>query len=290
MYQNKFVVAIKHNGKILREIGDVVKLPFGSEFTVLVKNLNSRRAKFVLHIDGTDVLDGTGIVVNANSETEIKRFVRNGNLSEGNAFKFIERTQSIEDGPRGIKSDDGIVRVEWWFEKEVPEVRTVHHNHIWWDEYYRYRTPTFGGPYYTGTVAQNSVNIADTKLGSATSADTIRSIASAGDITGSTYSAPAVTSKGLDVGGFETAELAASTAGITVPGSKVEQTFTTVYGFNPEVQSQVIILRLVGKTSGDVEVTAPVTVKTKNKCVTCGRLNKANAKFCTDCGTALELL
>src|ERR1700694_5050998 len=117
VYQEKFVVAIKHNGKILRETKDLVKLPFGSEFSILVKNLNSRRAKFTLHIDGTDVLDGTEIIVNANSEVEMKRFVRNGNMNEGNAFKFIERTQSIEDGPRGIKAEDGIIRIEFWFEQ-----------------------------------------------------------------------------------------------------------------------------------------------------------------------------
>jgi hypothetical protein len=58
MYDSKFVVAIKAGGKILKENKDLVLLPFGSEFSVLVKNLNSRRAKFTLHIDGTDVLDG----------------------------------------------------------------------------------------------------------------------------------------------------------------------------------------------------------------------------------------
>ena len=52
MYQNKVAVAIKHRGKILREIGDIVSLPFGSEFTVLVKNLNNRRMEFTLSIDG----------------------------------------------------------------------------------------------------------------------------------------------------------------------------------------------------------------------------------------------
>ena len=100
MYQDRFAVAIKHNGKILRETKELVHLPFGSEFSVLVKNLNSKRAKFTLHIDGTDVLDGEEIIVNGNSEVEMKRFIRNGNMAEGNAFKFIERTAAIEEGPR----------------------------------------------------------------------------------------------------------------------------------------------------------------------------------------------
>ena len=77
--------------------------------------------------------------------------------------------------------------------------------------------------------------------------------------------------------------------GITVPGSKVDQQFYTVYGFNPEAVSHVIILRLSG-TSGNVLVTKPITVKHKQKCETCGKVNKADAKFCSGCGTSLDLV
>lgn len=290
MYQDKFVVAIKHNGKILREIGDVVKLPFGSEFTVLVKNLNSRRAKFTLHIDGADALDGTSIIVDGNSEVEMKRFIRNGNMNEGNAFKFIERTQQIEDGPRGIRADDGVVRVEFWYEKAPAQViDTVyrHHHEYWWDRYpYRTYSSSIGGS--LGDV-QYSTTASDVKLkGIARSAvanlqnSTLSASASAG--TATAYNAT------MDsyVPPTEPAEV--NDAGITVPGSKVEQKFQAVYGFNAETVSQVIVLRLVGKTAKDEQVVKAVTVKTKQKCVTCGHVNKANAKFCTDCGTALELL
>ncbi len=292
MYQDKFVVAIKHNGKILREIGDVVKLPFGSEFTVLVKNLNSRRAKFTLHIDGADALDGTSIIVNGNSEVEMKRFIRNGNMNEGNAFKFIERTQQIEDGPRGIRADDGVVRVEFWYERAPAQViDTVyrHHHEYWWDRYpYRTFSSTLGGsvgePQYSTTasdvkmkgIARSAIaNLQNSTLSASASAGTATAYNAA---TADSFTPPAPES-------VET-----NTAGITVPGSKVEQKFETVYGFNAETVSQVIILRLVGKTAKDEQVVKAVTVKSKQKCITCGHVNKANAKFCSDCGTALELL
>jgi hypothetical protein len=77
--------------------------------------------------------------------------------------------------------------------------------------------------------------------------------------------------------------------GITVPGSKVEQKFTTVYGFNAEAQSHVIVIRIAGKV-GAVEVAAPVTVKTNAKCETCGKTNKHYARFCIDCGTSLRIV
>lgn len=256
MYSNQLAVAIKHNGKILRENKDLVSLPYGSEFTIFVKNLNNRRVKFNLQIDGTDVLGGEHIVVDANSETEIKRFLRAGNMNEGNAFKFIERTAAIEDGPRGIKIEDGIVRIEFWFEKEKPIYNTYPYN----TEYWRGKQdginvernrPRFYGP---GTTTTNYLRA--TPLGNKVKSEST----SANDV------------------------------GITVPGSRIEQKFDTVYGFIAETQSYIIILRLLGKTSEDTLITKAVTVALKPKCITCNKLNKANSKFCSECGTSLVLL
>lgn len=312
MYDSKFVVAIKSGGKVLKETKDLVHLPFGSEFSVLVKNLNSRRAKFTLHIDGQDVLDGENIIVNANSEVEMKRFIRNGNMDEGNAFKFIERTQKIEDGPRGIKVDDGVVRVEFWFEQEAPEIKTTIHNDVWWDEYYypRYRrsfwSPPFGGPYYGSITSTTGGDISSVKLGSVSSSDMkgiARGVADGNMVQtmNATFSANAVASgtttaynsATMDSFSTETVAPAEVTAindvGITVPGSKVEQKFHTVYGFKSEAQSHVIILRLAGR-AGAINIVTPVIARTKQKCTTCGHVNKANAKFCSECGTGLEIV
>ena len=95
MYNNKLAMAVKVNGKVLREFkeGDNFKsyIPFGSEYSIYIKNMNSVRALVSISIDGEDVADGDQYVVNANSTLEIERFMRNGNLNEGNRFKFIER-------------------------------------------------------------------------------------------------------------------------------------------------------------------------------------------------------
>ena len=40
MYHKKLVASIRTNGKILREFKDTVYLPFGSEYSILLKNLN----------------------------------------------------------------------------------------------------------------------------------------------------------------------------------------------------------------------------------------------------------
>jgi hypothetical protein len=260
MIKDKMVVAIKVGGKVLRETKDLVTLPFGSEFTVLVKNLNSRRAKFRLDIDGTDVLGGTDIIANPNSEVELKRFIRHGNMTEGNAFKFIERTQAIEDSPRGIKVDDGVVRVEFWFETVAPEVSIFN-------------------------------KITSEYWGTPRSSPPIPSILSYPYITSEvrTCSNSILRGASASVCSTNTASTSLSDVGITVPGSKVNQQFDPVYGFNSEPSSSVIIIRLAGSRAG-LEVTVPDIARTKQKCSTCSHMNKANAKFCNLCGTSLELL
>ena len=262
MYQDKIVVAIKHDGRILREYGDIVKLPFGSEFSILIKNLNNRRAAVQVQIDGTDVLDGSELILDANSELELKRFLKRGNLTTGNAFKFIERTESIENGPRGIRAEDGIVRVESWFERPITTYRTDWHQ------------TQFGNPYWHDLGKVYSTNGASGALRRVTLGSEphqkLKSVSSPGDMVAQASTVSSV-----------------NDVGITVPGSEVQQSFNPTSGIIKDATSNVIVLRLVGKTE-QAEVKQAVTVKTKPKCITCGKVNKANAKFCTECGTSLQ--
>lgn len=117
MYNEKLAVAVKVNGKVLREFKDQVYIPFGSEYSVFIKNLNTVRALVTISIDGEDIADGSRFVVQPNESIDIERFLRNGNNNAGNRFKFIERTTAVEDH-RGIQIEDGIVRVEYQFEKQ----------------------------------------------------------------------------------------------------------------------------------------------------------------------------
>jgi hypothetical protein len=122
MYESKMAAAIKVKGKVLREFKDTVYIPFASEYSILLKNLNTTRAVVNVFIDGEDQVPG-GIVLNAGQEIDLERSVKNGNLSEGNKFKFIERTGAVEKH-RGVKLEDGIVRIEYQFEQPRPIINT----------------------------------------------------------------------------------------------------------------------------------------------------------------------
>ncbi len=53
-------------------------------------------------------------------------------------------------------------------------------------------------------------------------------------------------------------------------------------------QSEVIVIRLKGMTGNHAPIQQPVTVQTKLKCSTCGKVSRSSAKFCDNCGTFLE--
>lgn len=123
MYKNQLACAIKVDGKVLREDKDTVYLPFNSEYTILLKNLNSTKCVVSLEIDGRDVGDGNKFIVHPGQSVEIERFITNGNLDSGNRFKFIERTSKIEQH-RGIKIEDGLLCIKYKFEVVMPKINT----------------------------------------------------------------------------------------------------------------------------------------------------------------------
>jgi hypothetical protein len=276
MYNNKMAVALKSaKGKILREFGETVYVPFGEEYSVFVKNLNTVRALVSISIDGTDIGDGTRFIVEPNKSIDIERFVKNGNMNEGNRLKFIERTAGVENH-RGIKAEDGLVRVEFWFEKPMPVYR---HNDDWYyknpyvygDKVDCFRGITRGiGGQYTGDTFVNQVTYTSNNVGE------VQQLKSRSSV------------KGSSVGSTQSS-VPVNDAGITVEGSISAQQFTYGSWFPVESTSHVVVLKMLGKTE-NAKVQTAVTTKVKAKCKTCNHLNKATAKFCSECGTSLQIV
>lgn len=276
MYSNKLAVAVKSNGKVLREFKDTVYVPFGTEYTLLIKNLNSVRALVDVSIDGTDVGGGVSFVIPANGEIELERFITNGNMSAGNRFKFIERTGAIE-AHKGIGISDGLVRISYQFEKAAPAYVSptkcdAYPLTMRNDFYFGQNTPMYRGT--TGDVHYKGL------LGSTVCNQTYDSY-SLNDCTVGA-AASTVTQNAVN--------LSTNEVGITVPGSLSTQQFSQVSSFQTEKEEFVMVIRLLGETEAGKQVKAPVTVKTKPRCVTCGHQNKATAKFCSECGTSLEIV
>lgn len=244
MYSNNLAAALVVDGKVLREFGDTVYMPFGSEYSIRLKNLNSRRALVKIEIDGEEVTDG-GLVVGAFKSVDLERFIRNGNLSQGNRFKFVERSQKIEEH-RGIKTEDGIISIRYEFEvaKSYPIAKGLSTN-----------TDLYGMGVY-GTTA------------------TTRSLPSL----------PSLESAQVN------SYLPVNDTGITVEGSISNQSFSTTRWEGSDGHKHVLNLKVLGETADNLKVRQPITVKTKLECKTCGTVNPATSKFCSECGTSLSIV
>ena len=284
MYSNKLVASLKANGKILREFKDTVYIPFGSEYSFLLKNLHTQRAVVNIFIDGDNIVEG-GLVIDAGREVNLERYIKNGNLTEGNRFKFIERTQAVEDGPRGIKLEDGLIRIEFQFEKPPVAIHNTYGN-------FRYTSASggMGSSEYRGITdkftLQASGSISQMNVG--------------GMLRGVDYSqgesVKATAATAINQVAPNNMELHDGSAtmdwndvGITVPGSKSTQKFQHVTMGTMEAEKHTMVLKLLGETPDNKPVLQPVTVERKPECVTCGKKNRAHAKFCVECGTALEI-
>lgn len=121
-YDNGFVVAILANGQTLRESGGNVYLPYGTEYTIRLKNKNWRRAVANVSIDGTSIAQG-GFVIPMNGSIDIERFVVDGDLSSGRKFKFVDLNSPGVQDP--TSDDNGLIVVEFELEKE-PEPLVIH--------------------------------------------------------------------------------------------------------------------------------------------------------------------
>jgi hypothetical protein len=277
MHQNKLVFAIKSNGKVLREHGDTIYIPFSSEYSLYVKNLNSVRCQFDIQIDGESISTG-GFIVNANSEIEIERFVNNGNLNVGNKFKFIERIASIEKH-RGIKAEDGLIRIEYEFER--PAISNVYNPFQFGNTFPSYPPGVRGG---LGGAVGSTGDWLNQPLYSTTNASFSSDVAGA-SATSAVLNNVQVQQVAQHI---SVRNIPVNDAGITVKGEMSNQKFKEIPGIISDGQKHVMVMKLLGELN-DMPITKPVTVKHKPMCINCGTVNKPTAKFCSECGTGLEI-
>ena len=287
MYHSKFASAIKVNGKVLREQGDKVYIPFSSEYSIYLKNLNTERAVVYITIDGNDVTGNGGLVLDPNQSIDFERSLSNGDLTAGNRFKFIERTNSVEEH-RGVGALDGLIRIEYQFELPTPKY-TPSFTH-WRDNSGTIRG--LGGDYYV----KGGLGVCGSLGPRGDSGTLYRGLVSNCAADSSTFmgSSTTVFNSATATSSYADTEVQCcatniNNVGITVPGSLSNQKFTTTVMGALDPHKHVIVYQMLGETPNQ-RVTAPVTVKAKPKCVTCGRVNKATAKFCTNCGTSLVLI
>jgi hypothetical protein len=141
VYSNKLVAVVKCNGHLLRDNKTIVSLPFGSEYSLLIKNLSMQKVVVGVNIDGSDVLNNNRIAINASENHELFGFMdRFGKVT--NKFKFIEKTEKIVDY-RGDKIDDGFINIDFQFEQQYVAPVITYYPPIY-NNSYTYYPPVYG--------------------------------------------------------------------------------------------------------------------------------------------------
>lgn len=293
MYSNKLIACIKADGKILREKGENIFLPFGSEYTLWFKNEHSRKARIQVSIDGTDVLFGRAIILDAGETMDLKGFVRDVNGNDNRAFRFITKTQEISDF-RGDKIEDGLIKVTYQFEKEQNVVEHIHHTYHHYDHY---RHPIWisnkpSWPYNNPIIFGSSQNNTNDNIFSK-SINTNNVSVTAGEST-ENYSTTSVNCS-FDVDNVlrstnvNTSMNVSDDPGITVEGSDTGQSFRLGSIGELEAKVHTMVFSLKGLTENQ-EIVQPVTVKSKKQCPSCGKKWKGTFEYCPHDGTFLRFL
>jgi hypothetical protein len=254
MFKNNLVASINVRNKTVIENNGIVKIPFDSEYSIYLKNLNSNRAVASITIDGEDI--GHNIILDPNSSVEVERFIQN--LDKGFKFKFIKKIDDIKKH-RGEFSEDGLVRDEFRLEK--PCSYGVYSTVNDWGKYI-YRTPTewhFDVP-QTGDGTGNT--------GSST-------------ISGNSYSIYSCNTV------FPSDSVANTQEGITVPGSDSSQQFVPMTIGQLEEISTILTFKLTGYDSKNEYVKQAMHTREKYECKYCGKKNKSYHVFCYNCGARI---
>jgi hypothetical protein len=256
MQYEKFVVAVKAGEKFLRDQDGVVKLPFNTDYSLFLKNINSRDAVVGISIDGEDVLNNQKLVINANTKMELLGFLEGQSVKH--KFRFIELTKDIEQ-KIGYSPLDSIIRIEVTYRKPKPvvqEITTVYRPH--W-EYYHYSYPVYNYSDSNRMPVDRSINVSC-----------------------SSYSDGLVGTASVSCDSFT------SDVGITVKGQECNQDFGITHINDLEEQSHVLVVRLSGYREDNSKVETVITSREKVECDICGKKNDNQSKFCANCGSFLK--
>jgi hypothetical protein len=280
VYSNQFVAVITCRGKILRESRqgseDVIRIPFGEEYNIRLKNLSSLRAAVDVSVDGVDALNGSRLVLAANETHDLEGFM-DGSVVK-NCFKFIKKTEQIADY-RGDRIDDGIIQIKYQFEKAP---KTYYVPPIKWNDYWDHwrKKDT-----YWNDCTGFEDKVYGSILRSGPSGSSCGSFSQGEQKTNghkmNLLCDDSLMSRNLDN--------PMSNEGITVKGSSTNVNYSTTYLGELYTDIGTIVFKLVGETRNRTRIIkTPITVRTKLVCPTCGTKNTSRNKYCSNCGTCLE--
>jgi len=113
--ENDFVLNVVNENGFVKEIDNIVVIPFESEYKLLIKNNNNRDCTAKIWIDGALVSNFGDFIIRDGEELNLERFVTES-MKEGKKFKFVTLDNPEVDDP--LRKDNGMIKVEFRLEKQ----------------------------------------------------------------------------------------------------------------------------------------------------------------------------
>lgn len=305
MYQNNLAVSIKVNNNFIRESAPgIITIPFNSEYSIYIKNLDSRDVKVNIFIDGKNVLDNSSLIISGKKFAELNGFLKGNKIK--NRFKFIQKTdESLKENNRNDKIDDGIIRIEYQFTKKINNETTINeHFNYYYDPWYHHLFPRKFDyfPYIRSTL--NNTGTYYTTKSYYEKIDNKESFSvNYNNSNGENFSIKSnnVPENFTLLNTNETIKQLSepkSDEGITVKGSEINEKVKNAWIGELEDKKEVIIIILKGfevpKSKDAIEQQDGISFKKEidfNEfiyCSKCGKKIKAKDNFCKYCGTKLK--
>jgi hypothetical protein len=234
-------------------------MPFGTEYKLKLKNKKGTRCMVEVSIDGTDVLFGRRLILNAYESMDLERFLDNNN--SGASFKFMSVDQAASTGELQDPDspDNGHIQVRFYEEKQVSPILYALHT---------VATPFWGGGYinngggFIGGAYHVSSNLNANTSGGGSCGSTFTTTGAAG-VTGQgnphvTHTSCAVNSRGMGEANSTCDSFSGNlevnnSAGVTGQGGVSNQQFTDSWGFPTQAYPTTIDIWL----SGPITIPAP---------------------------------
>jgi hypothetical protein len=273
------------NGHVASDSGGVVKVPFGSEYGVRLKNKRPGPVAVDLYIDGQLANQAGHICLTGNSSLDVDQWI----LSGGTARKFQFERLTHKGVAEPNEAENGLVEARFYVPKE--EVKIVpttiyidrypyypiwpyiieehhHHHHYprpWWPLWDR--NEIWYDMKIGSSLDHNVYNQSDSKP--------------TGDITfnsaigSSTNAEPQITYGTSPINGSSSF----ASNGATVQGREVEKQDLRKVTFDLQLEAVTLQLRLIGYKG---------TVTNTTRCPNCGNHRKDSDIFCSRCGLKLR--
>ena len=299
MYRNGFVASLRVGEKSCEENDGKVRMPFGSEYLIFLKNKNDKDCVCDIYVDGKRIGQHE-LIIRAHSDYLLERFIGES-LTSGQRFKFVPLTGDEVSDKKN--PENGIIEARFyparsydWRTVRKPDPLIIE-KHIYHHEDHYYHPPYYYRPYYpypiwyyvgdpnpnwNGTIVSSGGGGTTTNctLGIADTTDNKCSMTF--DSTSLNY-ASGMDSKGIVEDAAAKLAVQQEEAGATVGGSESRQVFGEADIDVDRSVVTVIKLKIVGYSAEeDIE-------EQKGFCGKCGmKIPSEGDKFCRNCGEKIR--